>query len=81
MQKAIDYEGFIEAIRPLGGRYAAPISNLLPHFQQLTQEQLREWFRYDPAESRALWAAASFEIPVDSIEIRVAQPFPPRRGR
>ena len=58
MQKAIDYEGFIEAIRPLGGRYAAPVSNLLPHFQQLTQEQLREWFRYDPAESRALWAAA-----------------------
>ncbi len=71
LQKAIDYEGFIEAIRQLGGRYAAPVSNLLPHFQQLTQEQLREWFRYDPAESRALWAAANFEVPVDSIDIRV----------
>ncbi len=71
MQKAIDYEGFIEAIRPLGGRYAAPISNLLPHFQQLTQEQLREWFRYGPAESRALWAAANFEAPVDSIDVHV----------
>ena len=72
LQKAIDYEGFIEAIRPLGGRYAAPISSLLPHFQQLSQEELREWLRYDPAEARALWTAANFEVPIDSISIRVA---------
>ena len=75
LQKAIDYEGFIEAIRPLGGKYAAPISSLLPHFQQLSQEQLREWFRYDPAEARALWEAADFEVPVDGIEIRT-ESFP-----
>ncbi len=71
LQKAIDYEGFIEAIHPLGGRYAAPVSNLLPHFQQLSQEQLREWLRYDPAEARALWEAADFEVPIDSIKILV----------
>ena len=69
LQKAINYEGFIEAIRPLGGTYPAPISNLLPHFQQLSQEQLREWFRYDPAEARALWDAAEFEVPVETLKL------------
>ncbi len=71
LQKAIDYEGLIEAIHPLGGRFAAPISSLLPHFQQLSQEKLQEWLRFDPVEARALWAAANFDVPVDSIGIRV----------
>ena len=69
LQKAIDYEGFIEAIRPLGGRYAAPVSDLLPHLQQLSQKDLQQWHRYDPKEARALWAAADFEVPIDSIKI------------
>ena len=69
LQKAFDYEGFIAAIRPLGGRYAAPITDLLPGYQKLSQEELQTWFRYDPAEARKLWAAADFEVPVDSIKL------------
>ena len=68
LQKAIDYEGFIEAIRPRGGKYAAPVSDLLPHFQQLSQKDLQQWHRYDPKEARALWAAADFEVPVEKIQ-------------
>ncbi len=70
LQKAFDYEGFIEAVRPQGGKYAAPISDLLPHFQQLSQEELKEWYRYDPKEARALWEAADFDIPVEKITVR-----------
>ena len=69
LQKAFDYEGFIAAIRPLGGKYAAPITDLLPGYQKLSQEELQTWFRYDPAEARKLWAAADFEVPVDSIKL------------
>ena len=70
LQKAIDYEGFIEAIRPLGGRYAAPVSDLLPHLQQLSQKDLQQWHRYGPKDARALWAAADFDIPVEKITVR-----------
>ena len=69
LQKAFDYEGFIEAMRPLGGRYAAPISDLLPHFQRLGQRELREWYRHDPTEARALWEAADFAVPIDEFRI------------
>ena len=69
LRKAFDYEGFIEAIRPEGGKYAAPISDLLPHFQQLSQTDLKRWYRYDPREARALWAAADFAVPVEQIRI------------
>ena len=69
LQKAFDYEGFIRDFRPLGGRYAAPISDVLPHFQRLSQQELREWYRHDPAEARALWEAADFAVPVDQFRI------------
>ena len=69
LQKAFDYEGFIEAMRPLGGRYAAPISDVLPHYQRLGQQELREWYRHDPTEARALWEAAAFAVPVDKITV------------
>ena len=69
LQKAFDYEGFIAAIRPLGGQYAAPISDLLPAYQRLSQEDLQTWYRYDPAEAQKLWQAADFEVPVDNIKI------------
>ncbi|MCY3881355.1 MAG: ABC transporter substrate-binding protein [Chloroflexi bacterium] len=75
LQKAIDYEGFIEAVRPHGGHYAGPISNLLPHAQRLSQQDLRQWQRYEPEESRALWAAADFVVPIDSIKT-LAGPSP-----
>ena len=69
LQKAVDYEGFIAALRPFGGQFAAPISDLLPGYQKLSQEELATWYRYDPAEARALWAAADFEVPVDKIKL------------
>ena len=74
LQKAFDYEGFIKEFRPLGGSYAAPISNVLPHFQRLGQQELREWYRYDPAEARALWEAADFAVPIDEFGIYVRHP-------
>ena len=67
LQKAVDYESFIATFRPFGGQYAAPISDLLPHFQQLSQTDLKRWYRYDPKEARALWAAADFAVPVERI--------------
>ncbi|MDE2932313.1 MAG: ABC transporter substrate-binding protein [Chloroflexota bacterium] len=69
LQKSLDYEGFIAAIRPLGGQYAAPITDLLPAYQKLSQQELQEWYRFDPAEAQALWQAADFEVPVDNIKI------------
>ncbi len=68
LQKAVDYEGFIATFRPFGGQYAAPISDLLPAYQKLSQEELKGWLRHDPQEARALWAAADFEVPVEKIK-------------
>ena len=68
LQKAFDYEGFIAALRPFGGTYQGPISNLLSHFA-LSQDEIRSYYRHDPAEARALWAAADFEYPVDNIKV------------
>ncbi len=67
LRRAINYEALIEAIPPDGRKYTAPISHLLPHYQLLSQEQLREWCRYDPKQARELWQAASFDVPVDSL--------------
>ena len=69
LQKAFDYEGFIAAIRPLGGKYAAPVSDLLSGYQKLGQQDLQEWLRHDPQEARQLWEAADFIVPVDKIKI------------
>ena len=69
LQKAVDYEGFIAAHRPRGSKCAAPISNLLPHYQNLSQEDLKEWYRYDPGEAQALWAAAEFEVPIEALKL------------
>ena len=67
IRKAIDYGAFVRAFRPRGANYAGPVSGLLPHFQRLSQEELKEYYRYDPEEARALWEAAEFEVPVESI--------------
>ncbi len=69
LQKAFDYESFIAAIRPLGGKYAAPITDLLPAYQKLSQEDLKKWYTYDPAEAQKLWQAADFVVPVDNIKV------------
>ena len=76
LQKAIDYEGFSANFRPQGGQYAAPISNLLPHYQQLSQRDLQQWHGYDPVEARALWDAAEFEVPIDTIRILASGQVP-----
>ena len=68
LQKAFDYEGFIAALRPFGGTYQGPVANSLPAYA-LSQEELQSYYRYDPAEARALWAAADFLHPVDSIKV------------
>ena len=69
LQKAFDYEGFIAAIRPLGGKLNAPITDLLPAYQKLSQQELAQWYRYDPQEAQALWQAADFVHPVENIKI------------
>ena len=69
LRRAFDYEGFIAKIRPNGGKYAGPISGLLPHFQQLSQDKLKEWYQYDPEEARALWEASHFVYPVETLRI------------
>ena len=69
LQKAFDYEGFIAAIRPNGGKLAGPISDLLPAYQKLSQQDMQTWMRYDPAEAQKLWQAADFEVPVDNIKV------------
>ena len=79
LQKAFDYEGFIETFRPGGARFDSPISPLLPHFQKLTQTELREWYRYDPQEARALWEAAEFVHPVETLEFFEFSGTPPFR--
>tara|TARA_B100001123_G_scaffold180835_1_gene207136 strand:- start:7952 stop:9769 length:1818 start_codon:yes stop_codon:yes gene_type:complete len=68
LQKGFDYEGFIAALRPFGGKYQGPISNLLTAYA-LSQEELQEYYRYDPKEARALWAAADFLHPLESIKV------------
>ena len=69
LQKAFDYEGFIAAIRPLGGKLAGPITDLLPAYQKLSQEDMAKWYKYDPAEAQKLWQAADFIVPVDNIKV------------
>ncbi len=69
LQKSLDYERIIATFWTAGGRLGAPISNLIPAYQKLSQEELAMWYRHDPAEARALWAAADFEVPVDSIKL------------
>ena len=76
LQKAIDYNRFLQEIRPAGGKLAAPISDLLPGFQKLSQEDLASWYRYDPYQARALWDAADFVVPVEKMTILQLAGFP-----
>ena len=69
LQKAIDYNRFMQEITPADAKLAGPISDLLPAFQKLSQQDLATWYRYDPHEARALWEAADFVVPVEKIRI------------
>ena len=69
LQKSLDYERIIQTIWTAGGKLAAPISDLIAAYQKLSQEELAEWYRWDPQEARALWAAADFEVPLEKIKL------------
>ena len=71
LQKAFNYEGFIAALRPFGGKYQGPVANSLPQYA-LSQEEIQSYYRYDPAEARKLWEAAEFLYPVDHITVFMA---------
>ncbi len=68
LQKAFDYEGFINALRPFGGTYQGPISRLLPQYA-LSQEEIKSYYYHDPQQARQLWEAADFEYPMDHITV------------
>ena len=62
LQKAVDYEGFIAAIRQGKGSYTGPLRPLLGDLNQLGQEDYKKWMKYEPEEARALWEAAGSPI-------------------
>ncbi len=69
LQKSLDYERIIRTIWTAGGKLAAPISDLIAAYQKLSQEELADWYRWDPQEARALWEAADFAVPVEKIKL------------
>ena len=69
LQKSLDYERIIQTIWTAGGKLAAPISDLIAAYQKLSQQDLASWYRWDPQEARALWAAADFAVPVEKIKL------------
>ncbi len=69
LQKSLDYDRIIQTIWTAGGKLAAPISDLIAAYQKLSQEELASWYRWDPQEARALWAAADFVVPVETIKL------------
>lgn len=69
LRQALDYAAFSDELELGASTYTAPIANLLPHFQRLSQQELRQWYRYDPKEARALWEAAAFSTPVATLRL------------
>ena len=69
LQKSLDYQRIIDTIWTFGGKLKAPITDLLSAYQKLSQDELATWYRWDPDQARALWAAADFEVPVETIKI------------
>ena len=62
LQKAVDYEGFIAAIRQGQGAYTGPLSPLLGDLNQLGQEDYKTWMTHEPENARALWEASGIEV-------------------
>ena len=69
LQKAVDYEGFIAAIRQGKGAYTGPLSPLLGDLNQLGQEDYKKFLTHDPAEAKKLWEAADFDAPIDDFKL------------
>lgn len=59
IRKGFNYQAFIASVRAGDGDFQAPLTVTNGRFQQLTQEDLRAWYVYDPADARALWEAAA----------------------
>ena len=71
LQRAFDYEGFINAVRGGNGFYETPLSHLFTALQRLSQEELvSRWLHHDPAEARKLWEAAA--PPIDKMTILIS---------
>ncbi len=58
LRKAFNYQAFINSIYAGNGNLQAPLTVINTRFQRLTQEDLAEYYKYDPEEARALWEAA-----------------------
>ncbi len=59
LQKAIDYDGYIDTIHLGDGRIGAPVGGGFPDTVRLPEEEVREFLKHDPADAKALWEAAS----------------------
>ena len=69
LQKSLDYQRIINTIWTAGGKIQGPISDLIPAYQKLSQEDLAQWLHHDPQQARQLWAAADFAVPVEKIKL------------
>jgi ABC-type transport system substrate-binding protein len=61
LQKAIDYQGFIDSVYLGDGELGAPVGNGYPDSVRLPREEIAEYLSYNPDEAVALWEAAASE--------------------
>jgi len=69
LQKSLDYERIVSTIWTAGGKIQGPISDLIPAYQKLSQEDLAQWLHHDPQTARQLWEAADFAVPIEKIKL------------
>ena len=58
IQKAIDYEGFINSVYVGDGELGAPVGNGFPDSVRLPREEIAEYLQHDPQQAKQLWEAA-----------------------
>ena len=58
IQKAIDYDGFIQSVYLGDGELGAPVGNGYPDSVRLPREQLKTYLTRNVAEAKRLWDAA-----------------------
>jgi ABC-type transport system substrate-binding protein len=59
LQKAIDYQGFIDSVYLGDGELGAPVGNGYPDSVRLPREEIAEFLSFNPDEAVALWEAAA----------------------
>ncbi|MFN0096638.1 MAG: ABC transporter substrate-binding protein [Dehalococcoidia bacterium] len=67
IRAAINYDAFGAAIFAGPVSYNAPVNILIPGWQAMTQDQIKAYHKYDPADAKKLWEAAG--KPVSKIRI------------